>query len=155
MFMSMFPIQTENNRPLQYIVIADDDTDDSWFLSEIIREELPDMHVSAVKNGDELLQLLDSFVPDLLFLDLDMPCKNGLECLKEIRRSASLKHLPIVVFSSTSRKVNIEVAYEMGADLFITKPATVKDFKETIQQILFSDWTQHRKAGIQAALDKF
>ena len=80
-------------------------------------------------------------MPDLIFLDLDMPCKNGLECLKEIRNNSVLHNLPVVVFSSTSRPANIATAYEMGGNLFFIKPSNYKDLVEAVRSILTMDWS--------------
>jgi DNA-binding NarL/FixJ family response regulator len=85
--------------------------------------------------------ILKNYVPDLLFLDLEMPFKNGLECLLEIRESASLQHLPVVVFSSTTRQSNIQTAYELGAHLFLVKSPTFSEYASSIRAVLELDWS--------------
>src|SRR6476620_3581259 len=103
----------KNDMYIQSIIVADDDSDDRLFLEDVLHEVAPSKSVTSVKDGQELLSLFNHFVPDFLFLDLEMPRKNGLECLKEIRNNPTTKELPIVVFSSTNREYNIDVAYEM------------------------------------------
>lgn len=98
------------------------------------------IQLEGTKDGAELLLLLQSFKPDMLFLDLDMPTKNGLECLITIRSNEVYTDLPIIVFSSTNRKSNIDVAYEMGAHLFFIKPSFYKDLVTTLQMILNLSW---------------
>jgi CheY-like chemotaxis protein len=122
------------------ILVADDDSDDRLFLEDVLREIAPAKSITSVKDGQELLSLFDHFVPDLLFLDLEMPRKNGLECLVAIRSNTATKDLPVVVFSSTNRDYNIDVAYEMGANLFFSKPSRYDDLKAAMQTILSLDW---------------
>lgn len=129
-----------NEMYIQSIIVADDDSDDRLFLEDVLREVAPSKSVTSVKDGQELLSLFTHFVPDFLFLDLEMPRKNGLECLKEIRNNPTTKDLPIVVFSSTNREYNIDVAYEMGAHLFLSKPNSYDDLKAAMQTILSFDW---------------
>jgi CheY-like chemotaxis protein len=131
----------KNETPIHSIIVADDDSDDRLFLEDVLHELAPAKSVTSVKDGQELLSLFTHFVPDLLFLDLEMPLKNGLECLKEIRNNPATKELPIVVFSSTNREYNIDVAYEMGAHLFLSKPSSYDDLKLAMQTILSFDWS--------------
>ena len=127
---------------IQTIFIADDDSDDELLFRHALSEVEPTIKLEATKDGNELLSLLQNLKPDMLFLDLDMPAKNGLECLKAIRSNPVYVDLPIIVFSSTSRKSNIDVAYEMGANLFFIKPSFYKDLVATLQLILQLNWAQ-------------
>lgn len=131
----------KNGMKIHSIIVADDDSDDRLFLEDVLHEVAPAKSVTSVKDGQELLSLFTHFVPDLLFLDLEMPRKNGLECLKEIRNNPTTKDLPVIVFSSTNRNYNIDVAYEMGAHLFFSKPNSYDDLKIAIQTILSLDWS--------------
>lgn len=131
-----------NRTRIQTIIIADDDSDDELLFRHALSEVEPTIKLEATKDGNELLSLLQNFKPDMLFLDLDMPAKNGLECLKAIRSNAVYTDLPIIVFSSTSRKSNIDVAYEMGANLFFIKPSFYKDLVATLQLILQLNWSE-------------
>ena len=130
------------NQPINSIILADDDRDDHDFFKDALMDIAPSVTLSIVENGDELLALLKHYVPDFIFLDLDMPCKNGLECLTEIKSNTMLREIPVVIFSSTSRPVNIDTAYEMGADLFFTKPFNYNDLVASIKAIFSLDWSQ-------------
>lgn len=132
---------TKEQQAIQSIILADDDRDDHDFFKTALQEIDPTKNLHIVTDGAQLLTLLEHYVPDLIFLDLDMPCKNGLECLKEIRNNAILHNLPVVVFSSTSRPANIATAYEMGGNLFFIKPSNYKDLVEAIRTILSMDWS--------------
>jgi CheY-like chemotaxis protein len=126
---------------IQSIVIADDDYDDQLLFKDALAEVDRSIQLETTSDGMELLALLRNYKPDILFLDLDMPAKNGLECLKAIRTNPIYTDLPVVVFSSTSRASNIEVAYEMGAHLFFIKPSFYKDLVVLIKHILQLDWS--------------
>ena len=126
---------------IRTIFIADDDSDDLLLFQEALGSVDPTIKLEPVTNGIELLSLLNHLKPDLLFLDLDMPGKNGLECLVAIRKNPLYQHLPVIVFSSTTRPANIETAYEMGADLFFIKPANFNDLTSSIKAIIRLNWT--------------
>jgi CheY-like chemotaxis protein len=127
------------------VVFAEDDEDDQLYFREVFREIDPAIQVVFVRDGNQLLQLLKNFLPDLLFLDLEMPHKNGLECLVELRKDIAYDHLPVVIFSSTMRPANIQTAYEMGAHLFLHKSSTYSDYSHCLRQILLLDWTDPEK----------
>ena len=131
----------KDQQAIQSIILADDDRDDHDFFQTALQEIDPSKKLNIVTDGAQLIALLENYVPDLIFLDLDMPCKNGLECLREIRSNAVLQNLPVVVFSSTSRPANITTAYEMGGNLFFTKPSNYIDLVTAIRSILSMDWS--------------
>ena len=131
-----------NQVSIKTIFIADDDMDDLLLFQDALGSVDPEIKLEHVSNGIQLLSLLGHLKPDLLFLDLDMPGKNGLECLVEIRQNPLYVVLPIVVFSSTTRPANIETAYEMGADLFFIKPANYNDLIASIRAILALNWNE-------------
>ena len=130
------------NGTITSIVLADDDEDDALVFSETVREIDPSIHLEYVADGIKLMQLLHHYYPDIVFIDLDMPRKNGLECLVEIRNHVKLAHLPVVVFSSTTRPANIQTAYDMGAHLYLIKTAQVKDYTSAIQTVLQLNWKE-------------
>lgn len=133
---------------LQTIMIADDDNDDQLLLSQAISEIAPHIQLMPVKDGNELLSQLQVSKPDLLFLDLQMPCKSGMECLENIRSNEGHAQMPVVVFSSSSRPANVEAAYNAGADLFFTKPTSYRELVENVKVILYLNWAD--PAAIQA-----
>lgn len=127
---------------IRNVILADDDADDLLIFEEMLRAIDPSVKLEVVTDGQELLHLLQNIYPDLLFLDLDMPVKNGLECLVEIRGNERLKNLPVVVFSSTTRPANIQTAYEMGAHLFLIKSPSYQEHLAAVKAILALDWSE-------------
>src|SRR5690242_8692345 len=113
-----------NKLKISSVIYCEDDEDDRLLFNDILQDFNPRLKVEFVTNGTRLMELLKHFAPDLLFLDLEMPFKNGLECLIDIRQNPALENLPVIVFSFTTRRANIQTAYEMGANLFLVKSST-------------------------------
>lgn len=125
-----------NSRTPSRILLADDDADDR----ELFEEALSDVHPSAVlttaQDGEELMFILRNYhKPDLLFLDLNMPRKNGKECLHEIVKTPELRNIPIIVYSTSVNPVDIEETFSLGAKLFFRKPNSYEDLKRNVAEI--------------------
>ncbi len=79
-------------------------------------------------------------LPDVLFLDLNMPLKNGFECLQEIKSEPGLKNIPVIIFSTTAQDNAIDETYRGGAQLYIQKPNDFRQLRELIEKILSVNW---------------
>ena len=123
----------------RHILLADDDKDDSILFQEIL-EELPlSTHLTMVSNGEQLMQFLNETkdqLPDVLFLDLNMPRKNGYDCLLEIKGSEKLKSLSVIIFSTAFEPQVISLLYKKGAQYYIRKPNSYRQMKNLIHQAL-------------------
>jgi CheY-like chemotaxis protein len=132
---------TPPNTP-QHILLADDDDDDRLLFTDVLNEFSRDVKLTVAHNGDHLMELLHSGErPDVLFLDLNMPLKNGMECLDEIRHDENLKTLPVVVFSTSAHPGTINRMYEIGAHLYVRKPNDFNSLRKVIGFVLGKDWT--------------
>ena len=121
------------------ILLADDDQDDCLFFKEALNELLISTHLTTVHDGEQLMHLLHdetSELPDVLFLDLNMPRKNGFECLSEIKQSKKLKRLTVIIFSTSFEQEVVNLLYKNGAQYFIRKPSEFSQFKKIIRQSL-------------------
>ena len=127
------------------ILLADDDTDDCIFFKKALRDIQLQATLTTVNDGEQLMEYLHasitktsnrSSLPDILFLDLNMPRKNGFECLSEIKLNDNLKQLPIIIFSTSFEQEVVNQLYINGAQHFIRKPADFGQFKKIIQQSL-------------------
>jgi CheY-like chemotaxis protein len=117
------------------ILLADDDTDDCIFFENALGELLLSTNLTTVYDGAQLMQLLTNEtneLPHILFLDLNMPRKNGFECLSEIKQNKKLKNLPVVIFSTSFEQEVVNLLYKNGAQYFIRKPALFLQFKKII-----------------------
>src|SRR5471030_460081 len=94
------------------VLLADDDTDDCIFFEKALKEILIETHLSIVHDGEELMKYLlknSEKLPDVLFLDISMPRKNGFECLTEIKENKKLKDIPVLMFTTSyPRDLNYE-----------------------------------------------
>jgi CheY-like chemotaxis protein len=124
------------------VVLADDDPDQGLLFQIVLRQVDPLKNLTIVKDGAELMNLLDTYVPDLLFIDLNMPCKNGYECLVEIRQRPELNDLPIVVYSSSSYMTDIQKSYVHKADLYMVKPFNSIHLRNALESILKMEWIE-------------
>ena len=132
----------QTNAVPKYILLADDDADDRMLFEEAIKEIDKQTQLTTVSDGEELMDILDnSSEPDplVIFLDLNMPKKNGFECLKQIKQSAKLKSIPVVVYSTSCQEDAINQMYEHGATYYICKPNNFKKLKNSIQHIFSID----------------
>ncbi len=121
------------------IVLADDDDDDCMFFKDALDELSVPACVNTVSNGVELMQLLEcqpSDLPDVIFLDLNMPRKTGFDCLKEIKQNEQLKQLNVIIYSTSSNQDMIDLLYNNGAQFYIRKPAAFADLKSVIHKAI-------------------
>jgi len=107
------------------VLVADDDADDIALLEEALRELNPLVEIIAAADGVEALKLLkDGAAPDVVFLDLNMPLKNGLECLRDIGHAQLIPNVPVVVYSTSQNLKDINAANTLGARFYMVKPGT-------------------------------
>jgi len=135
------PYMTRNPRALKqkHIILADDDQDHAFLFERILKQVSETHQLTVVHDGPALMQLLQTLTPDLIFLDLKMPGKGGMECLKQIRTSPSLSHLPVIVYSSSSKMNDIQRSYKQQADLYMVKPFYAEHLKNALEAILSLD----------------
>lgn len=132
----MNPVKEQNTN----ILLAEDD-DDDYYVFSLAVEEIPyTVILSRAENGEILMKLLDEKVPDILFLDLLMPCQDGRQCLRAIRSNQKFDHLPVIIYSSLSDLVSVEYCYREGSNLFVIKPTTIAELKDLLEKILSIDW---------------
>ena len=118
-----------------HILYADDDIDDCNFFKEAASALPMNTQVTIVMDGEELMKYLsenEEDLPHVLFLDINMPRKNGLECLSEIKKNLKLKDLPVVMFSTSKSNEKIDALFKSGANVYVHKPG---DFTQLIQVI--------------------
>ena len=123
----------------RHILLADDDKDDQLLFKEALEDLSLSTHLTTVPNGEQLMQMLNDEkkqLPDILFLDLNMPRKNGFTCLSEIKRTEKLKHLPVIIFTTSYEPEIVNLLYKKGAQYYIRKPNDFEQLKKVIYQCL-------------------
>ena len=121
------------------LLLADDDKDDCFFFEEALKDLPVSTELTTVSGGEQLMELLTketTELPHVLFLDLNMPRKNGFECLSEIKLNKKLKQLPVIILSTSLDQDVVNLLYKNGAQYYIHKPAEFSQLKKVIYQAL-------------------
>ena len=133
------------------IFYADDDLEDQQLFRDALSEINASLDLYIQNDGQELIEQLKNPPPkpQIVFLDLNMPRKNGLQALQELRQLKDLRDLPVVIFTTSDDQNVIKKARDFGASIFITKPAFFSSYKKIIYHCLTIDW-QHFKPSDQS-----
>lgn len=131
------------------ILMADDDPDSCLLTREALSENRLASDLRIVEHGEALMDYLHhrgSYAdagsaprPELILLDLNMPRKDGREALKEIKADSALRHIPIVVLTTSQSEEDVHYCYGLGANSFIVKPVTFSSLIE-VMKILIRYW---------------
>jgi CheY-like chemotaxis protein len=137
------PAMTLPSKPHIFIMVADDDEDDRFFVRNALREWNPKANIRFASDGQELMDYLHSCVadgrspekpcPDLVLLDLNMPKKSGREVLKEMKADDRMKSIPIVILSTSADQGDINFCH--GANSFISKSSDFQIFMEKMKTL--------------------
>lgn len=134
-----------NNESLN-ILLADDDEDDRLLFEDAFKEVKVKTIVSLVNDGIELMQHLNAAVenlPNLLFLDLNMPRKSGIECLDEIKGDERFRNIAIAIYSTSASEKDIEETLVRGANIYIKKPNDFSKLKKILSEVITINWQYH------------
>ena len=123
---------------MRKILLIDDDEDDAEVFKEAIREVDPDAVVFWYSGCETKNFIIEKQIPlsDIIFLDINMPALTGWDCLKIFRESEEYKNVPIIMYTTSSRPREREIAKELGATDFITKPTDYRLLIKTLANIL-------------------
>ncbi len=125
------------------IMLVDDDADDREIFKLAISQINGGLDLKMFTNGKEIIDYMrgaNRVLPNLLFLDLNMPSMNGIECLKEIKQDPGLRHITVIVYSTSSSEKDIKQTFLEGANIYLNKPADFETLKNSIKKILAIDW---------------
>ncbi|HZG26575.1 MAG TPA: response regulator [Chitinophagaceae bacterium] len=125
------------------ILIVDDDSDDQVLLMEALHELDSSIRFQTATNGHHALELLNNNLhdlPNLIFLDLNMPRMNGVQFLHDIKKRQELRDLPVIIYSTSSDQKDIAETARLGAEHFITKPTGLSELKTRLKSVLSHEW---------------
>ncbi|CAM4092027.1 MULTISPECIES: response regulator [Flavobacterium] len=128
------------------ITLADDDEDDRLFFTDAFDELKINTVVNTFKNGKELLDFLnhpESVLPNIIFLDLNMPILNGIDCLKEIKKNDKFNNIAIAIYSTSSSEQDVENTFVLGANIYIKKPSDFNTLKKVLSDVVTINWQYH------------
>jgi CheY-like chemotaxis protein len=130
------------NEPI-YILLTDDDEADRLLFAEAFSELKINTIIHTLNDGVQLMELLNTTneqLPHLIFLDLNMPFKNGLQCLKEIRSNQKFDDIFIAIYSTSSNEKDIEDTFRNGANIYITKPSEFNFLKQVLEKAVMTTY---------------
>lgn len=125
------------------ILIAEDDREDVEIFELALKELNIEYQLRHAENGDVLFVLLKERVPYILFLDINMPCKDGVTCINEIRKNPEYDKLPVVIYTSNLYHRITEECYRNGANLYITKATTFGAIVDNLKKVFAIDWENY------------
>ena len=139
--MSTADIQSQSVRPIEVLLVEDDDDDVRLTMKSFQNDRIIN-RVHRVEDGIEAMQFLrregvyaDAVRPDLILLDLNMPRKDGREVLKEIKEDGDLKHIPVVVLTTSEDEADVLASYDYQANSYVTKPVDLVQFRTVLQTL--------------------
>ncbi|RYY88485.1 MAG: response regulator [Chitinophagaceae bacterium] len=126
---------------IQKILLVDDDPDDAFLLEKALAELPLPIKFHSIEDSDEALAAVTLHKPDLIFMDMNMPKRNGLECLQALQAEPALRAIPVILYSSSEQANLVESAYAQGATLFFRKPSTFLGMVSALTAIVEMDWS--------------
>ena len=128
------------------VLLVDDDSEESYLFNEALEHAHLHIRLSHVNDGNDLINyLLTHPAPDLVFMDINMPYKDGFEALTEIRSNPPFKNLPLIIYSTTDNEDSINACYEKGANLFVIKPNDFDEMVQVLKKVCTYDWKNYNK----------
>ena len=128
---------------LPRVLLAEDNADHAFFTQRAFLDAHgSQLHMHTVSDGEQVLDFLyqrgdyaDAPRPHLIVMDLKMPRKGGLEVLRQMREDAELQAIPVVVLSASDRPEDVGESYALGANSYVTKPATISGLREGVSEL--------------------
>ena len=138
----------------KYLLYADDDADDKEIMRDMIESIDPRLEVVTVENGLEVLEFLRSLpdnavFPCFIILDMNMPQFDGIQTLQNLKSDLQFKEIPVVMFSTSSQRQDIDLSLQLGAQDFITKPIHSDELSRITSR--FSDYCHELPILIRSA----
>lgn len=134
------------------ILLADDDPDDVEIFISVLRDIDTTIAVHAVSNGLGIFEYLKNngnHWPDAIFLDINMPEMSGWQCLAQLKQDEQTKDIPVVMYSTSSHHRDKQIAVELGASGFITKPSDLRTLEKVLRSVA-SNLTSDLKSAIRS-----
>lgn len=135
------------------VYLVDDDEDDRNFFEEALSEISLNTEIHSFSNGVDLMAHLlgiSEKLPDVLFVDLNMPLMNGEECIEDVRSEQQFNDIPIVVYSTVCDEVQLQKLKSIGANGYLPKPNTFAGLKQKLRNALDSMTNDNSSENIQA-----
>jgi DNA-binding response OmpR family regulator len=133
------PITAETSQVIN-VVLAEDDPDDVLIFRLALNELNIAFKLDHAENGENLLALLKQLLPDIIFLDINLPYKDGLSCLIEIRKNSNFDNVPVVLISGHRFQKYINDGFMNGANYYLIKANDIGQLADYLRSIFSIDW---------------
>jgi len=117
------------------ILLIDDDDDELEIFAAALEDLQVSYNCSLARNAQQAMIMLNNSVPDLIFLDVNMPGKGGLKCLRDIRERDSLKKVPVIIYTTCHHEQGGKNAMNSGAVAYVRKPSSIKSLTAILKQV--------------------
>lgn len=119
------------------VLLIEDNRGDVFLFQEAAKMFSDDMNITVASDGREATIIINkgSTIPDLVILDINLPFKNGIEILREMKNNDSYISVPVVMFTSSGDSMDREKALNLGAKAYVTKPIELEDYISTVSSI--------------------
>lgn len=121
------------------VLLADDDKDDAEIFQEALENACPSAYFVRTPNGSKVFEYLgnpENRIPDIIFLDLNMPEMNGWQCLAKLKNTGAYQSIPVIMYTTSSNPRDKQIAYDLNAHGLITKPSNPKILEKVLETII-------------------
>jgi CheY-like chemotaxis protein len=123
------------------ILLVDDDPDEMPLFHSALRANTDEkIELAQQEECSNVIEKIRAYKPDLIFMDINMPGIDGIECLKTIRAEAEFEMIPVIMYSTSKNEMNIEQSFQNKANLYIVKPFNYAEIVNAIGKVLKIDW---------------
>lgn len=122
------------------VLLAEDDKDDVLIFELAVEEAKLSVDLRHANDGEKLFVMLEEYIPDILFLDIQLPCKDGITCILEIRKNKDYDNLPVVMCTSHVSDKYIDESFRNGANLYMIKSRSLKEMAENLKRVFSINW---------------
>ena len=133
---------TQRKKRTLDILLVEDNPMDVYFTKEVLSESTIETRLFSIHDGQEAIAYLrqnepyeDAIFPDLILLDLNLPKQNGFDVLAEIRKQKRMKHIPVIILTTSTAHEDISKAHRMEASCYLLKPFNLDDFENTVRKL--------------------
>lgn len=118
------------------ILLIEDDRIEVLKLKRAIAQEFDNYILNLATDGNEAFSILENDLPDMILLDLNMPDTNGIEFLQIVKENENLKHIPVIVLTTSNNEKDIQECYRLGIAGYIIKPLKYDDYETKIKAVI-------------------
>ena len=123
---------------IRSIFLADDDQDDRELFKEALHSLAPTAIFNFANHGNGVYDEVKKCMPDIVFMDLNMPGCDGRDCLRLLKADAQVAHIPVVIYSTSGARPWVDECFQLGATRYIVKPPSYKGILESVQLVLMT-----------------